>query len=211
MSPCTSTGTAAPDPTGAPFGQVPAVGTVDAMSAPSPDFHPDRVADDLVELTRAISLADPTIELSAGFLGGRYGYGARCDNEVFTMHPYCWCDQDDCAWCWGCVCPDGATVYLDPEGVRTDADTFYDNGGYTWGTTRQVPELVCDFCRGERLPAPNFSHAASGVRVFWYKYLGRGMRVEVPEGCSTSWDDILAECRTWLAAHRDSLTHHTAP
>jgi hypothetical protein len=27
-------------------------------------------------------------------------YGTRVENEVFTMHPYCWCERDDCPYCW---------------------------------------------------------------------------------------------------------------
>jgi hypothetical protein len=27
-------------------------------------------------------------------------YGARVDNEVFSMHPFCWCEKDDCKYCW---------------------------------------------------------------------------------------------------------------
>jgi hypothetical protein len=34
-----------------------------------------------------------------GFLGGEYGYGVNFENDVFMMHPYCWCDYDDCKWC----------------------------------------------------------------------------------------------------------------
>lgn len=29
------------------------------------------------------------------------GYGTRFENDVFRMHPYCWCDRDDCEYCSG--------------------------------------------------------------------------------------------------------------
>jgi hypothetical protein len=44
------------------------------------------------------------------------------------MHPYCWCEADDCRWCSG--------------------------------------------------EAPNFWHKPSGLKVWWYKYIGRSMEVE---------------------------------
>lgn len=33
--------------------------------------------------------------------GEDYQYGANIDNEIFMMHPYCWCEKDDCRWCDG--------------------------------------------------------------------------------------------------------------
>ncbi len=27
-------------------------------------------------------------------------YGARVDNAVFMMRPFCWCEGDECPWCW---------------------------------------------------------------------------------------------------------------
>lgn len=30
-------------------------------------------------------------------------YGAHVDNEIFMMHPFCWCDREgECPWCTGC-------------------------------------------------------------------------------------------------------------
>ena len=36
-----------------------------------------------------------------GLLGGEFGYGQDYENEVFKMHPFCWCDKDDCGYCAG--------------------------------------------------------------------------------------------------------------
>jgi hypothetical protein len=36
-----------------------------------------------------------------GLLGGEFGYGCDYENDVFMMHQYCWCDQDNCKWCNG--------------------------------------------------------------------------------------------------------------
>lgn len=54
-----------------------------------------------------------------GFLGGRFGYGADYENDVFLMHHFCWCEKDDCLWCVGCRCPhDRDEVWLDGERVH---------------------------------------------------------------------------------------------
>lgn len=65
--------------------------------------------------------------------GGKNGdwaskYGSECENEVFSMHPFCWCENDSCPWC------------------------------------------------GEE-NRPNFHHKPSGFKVWWYKYIGRGMEM----------------------------------
>lgn len=86
-------------------------------------------------------------DLVGGFLGGDYGYGTDYDSDVFMMHHYCWCDQDDCPWCG-------------------------------W-------EM-------EHEQAPNFHHKSTGFKVWWYKYIGRGMRIENPQ--NADFVKILAEC-----------------
>lgn len=35
-----------------------------------------------------------------GLLGGEFGYGQEFENTVFKMHPYCWCDKEECPWCY---------------------------------------------------------------------------------------------------------------
>ena len=40
-------------------------------------------------------------ERAFGGLGGTYGYGFKFENDTFMMHPFCWCDLDDCKWCNG--------------------------------------------------------------------------------------------------------------
>jgi hypothetical protein len=71
-------------------------------------------------------------------------YGAAVDNSLFSMHRYCWCDEETCAWCG-------------PE---------------------------------ER---PNFLHKGSNLSVWWYKYIGRGMRVN-REPSLREISSILEEC-----------------
>ena len=80
-----------------------------------------------------------------GLLGGEFGYGVDYENETFMMHPFCWCEKDDCGWCAGI----GA-----------------------------MPQLMRDVCgvkynESERLP--NFFFKPTNTKVWWYKYIGRGM------------------------------------
>jgi len=84
-----------------------------------------------------------------------YGYGITYENDVFMMHPYCWCEEENCPWC-------------NPK-------------------------------EGERI-APNFYHKKSGLRVQWYKYIGRGTEIEnMP-------DDILSvfvDCKNSLEEEKN--------
>lgn len=53
----------------------------------------------LVELSRQIRLK-LGLEASCG-LGGLDGYGYDYENDIFMMKPYCWCEKEDCKWCYG--------------------------------------------------------------------------------------------------------------
>lgn len=55
------------------------------------------VARDLVDVTRHLDRAGHQAE--AGALGGRFGYGVEYENDVFEMHPFCYCDRRDCEVC----------------------------------------------------------------------------------------------------------------
>ena len=69
--------------------------------------------------------------------------------------------------------------------------------------TVHTPE--CDYCMGKGVfehpmffagrGAPNFIHKPTGARVYWYKYIGRGMEVD-----DADWQKIFAECFASLAA-----------
>lgn len=76
-------------------------------------------------------------------------YGANIETQVFMMHRFCWCDSEDCAWCWD------------------------------------------ESEKGER--APNFHHKPSGLKVNWYKYIGRDIvvnkQLSIPELAK-----VLADC-----------------
>lgn len=113
----------------------------------------------LVQLTEAIAKIDPNL-VSHGCLGGEFGYGARYENDVFMMHPYCWCECADCPWCRSCECELGPA----PE----------------YKTIKE-----CINC-SDNPPTrePNFYHKKSGLTVWWYKWIGRGMEIEGHRGVS---------------------------
>lgn len=54
-----------------------------------------------VELPRGDGYADMLIELVMKLPGGEdaCGYGVHFSNDVFEMHPYCWCEKDECPQC----------------------------------------------------------------------------------------------------------------
>ncbi len=56
---------------------------------------------------------------SGGVFGGEFGYGANCENDVFLMHPFCWCESETCLWCGGSHC-----LRLDFEDIQ-HAPTCY--------------------------------------------------------------------------------------
>lgn len=133
-------------------------------------------------------------------------YGTDCDNDVFMMHHYCWCEREDCPWCGGCDCPPSAFhYYIDGQEVSYKQwDALYRDNvpPYTEKGWEQVSaainrrrtekhDAVCDYCTGKgvfatngaepRMGAPNFWHKASGLKVWWYKYIGRDSHEMGPE------------------------------
>ena len=58
---------------------------------------PEAASGPLVELTEYLS---NELKLDGGYgLGGENGYGVEYENNTFMMHPFCWCERNDCAWC----------------------------------------------------------------------------------------------------------------
>ena len=152
------------------------------------------VSDDLRRLVEALAVSG--VEPVTGLLGGSYGYATAYENDVFGLHPFCWCDRDTCAWCAPCLCPDEAIVYLVDDQV-VDAGFFFDTGGFNGSgarASRDVTELRCRNCTDPSRPAPNFWHKPSGTTVRWYKYIGRAMGVT----CDTDWGTVIADCLTSL-------------
>ena len=72
--------------------------TVEIVLPPiSDDESDDEVSRGLRRLTERLS--EQGAPKSGGFLGGEFGYGCNFENEVFVMHPFCWCEEDSCPWC----------------------------------------------------------------------------------------------------------------
>lgn len=179
-----------------------------------PAVDHDEVSEGLVNLTEAIDKSG-TDAAHQGVLGGQFGYGALYENDIFMMHPFCWCEQADCQWCAGCECPDEAFhYYVDDIEVNYERYMafFYEVTGGPFDIknseleqaawTRQAEEAngrrttgedkVCRYCKGEWGNAPNFHHKATGFKVRWYKYLGRDMEIENPN--MAKFEYILEGC-----------------
>lgn len=132
-----------------------------------PPTSDEPLTDMLVVLTEAINASDPEL-VAHGALGGRFGYGGCWNSEVFQMHPFCWCGSDNCPWC------------------------FYN---VSW----DEPQLACaeeygaDNQNGGGI-APHFWHKPSGMKVWWYKWIGRDMEsVNVPSDLSAIFTECLAD------------------
>lgn len=136
-----------------------------------------RIANDLYDLTE--TLVGLGNETTGGVLGGQFGYGAFFENDVFMMHPYCWCDRADCAWCRGCECA---------------IEDLGDHLGWSerWHTVKECVNCATGV---EPEREANFQHKASGSKVSWYKYIGRSMEVDL----NADWRTLLAECEYSLA------------
>ena len=179
------------------------------------------ISSGLYELSKALGTMSPE-DQAHGFLGGEWGYGQDFSNDVFMMHPFCWCEQDDCEWCAGCDCPDVAWHYfVDDEEVTYDEwAAFYqrqvgdppDWMSDDWtahiaradaanARRKTAHDPMCRVCKGEWGNAPNFKHHESGIEVRWYKYIGRSMEVSEPVD-SGRWLAILGECMASLSGRR---------
>lgn len=164
-----------------------------------------RASEDLYELTRlAATLGHET---TGGLLGGEFGYGAFIDNATFLMHPFCWCEKDDCPWCCPCSCPEDAWEYMDADDNPIGFDAWHTGEGFKHGWQVQpVPGRICAVCREGRSPAPNFHHKATGIKVRWYKYIGRGMQMWTGEDDNSDVDP-----KVWARAIREARASLETP
>lgn len=161
----------------------------------------------LIALTQAIGQIN-SAQVAHGLLGGEYGYGAHWENDVFLMHPYCWCGKEgECPWCTGCA------VYQDAGACKVCSDE-----GLSLEQRRSAPpEQKCDYSSGRGVFArfgpwtldhqrhyydpPNFWHKASNFRVTWYKWIGRETTTN---GISADLAAIFAECLASLPSRKFS-------
>lgn len=146
-----------------------------------PERSEDLISDSLRTLTG--ELQKITNEGPYGLLGGEHGYGCDYENDVFMMHPFCWCEEPSCAWCRSCDCPN-EYEYYSPDGEKItrkrhddySIDDYPDMAKY-WESMKFIGE-ACRNCTENPDRAPNFLFKPTGAKVRWYKYIGRSMEVE---------------------------------
>lgn len=104
----------------------------------------------------------------------------------------------------GLVALTEAIAKLDPERVAHGMLGGAYGYGANWADQVFMMKPYC-WCDGEDCPwcagdAPNFHHKPSGLKVRWYKWIGRGMEVEGAEGVDIG--KVFAECTAALSADR---------
>lgn len=124
-----------------------------------PPAASERIELDLVALTENIVKRKLGDNFGGG-LGGLYGYGTDYENSTFKMHPFCWCEERNCPYCFG----------------------------------------------GEQ----NFLHKLSGLKIWWYKWIGRDMEYYYREKkCAPSesvWKIIFDECLKSVSEGGEKMT-----
>lgn len=79
-----------------------------------------------------------------------------------------------------------AEMNLDPEhGYGVHCTCTHDADYAAWRAATGHDDAICAMER------PNFQHKPTGTTVNWYKYLGRGMEIDVR---GASWRDIFDDC-----------------
>lgn len=186
----------------------------------TPPIKVNKISLDLCNLTELIVNKNLGQEPGYG-LGGHWSYGTDFENDVFLIHSFCWCEKDDCPWCTGCNCSDDAYKYfIDNNEVSYDEwIEFYDINenkisDENWDEYEKkideinkrlnsIHEPDCDFCLtgeiskekggGNSKPAPNFWHKSSGLKIWWYKWIGRSMEYN-KEITEKEWEIIFDDC-----------------
>lgn len=177
-----------------------------------PGKSEDALSESLCLLTHQLQLLTPKDQHSGGVFGGRYGYGVAFENDVFMMHPFCWCEKSECQWCASCECQhrymfDGAPITEDEyhEHLWRRSDDQMEREQFWKRIQSERIEPHCVACQGALLEpwggerAPNFYHKASGLQVWWYKYIGRDMEVVVPSD-DVSLGDVISSCLASISA-----------
>ena len=151
-----------------------------------PASDEDAMAVFLRNITKAINEKRGNIEVM-GFLGGKNGYAATWRSDVFEMTPYCWCEKETCAHCEG-FRPD---IEGEFQELSEELKTEFTNRG-------AEPDGDVNY-----MTAPNFWHKSSGVKVWWYKYIGRGMVIKGEGDLSTIGQDCLQDILNNEGGHHD--------
>ena len=128
--------------------------------------------------------------------------GCTCDQGLWSY----WLDGREvlfdeqeafqCEWYYG---PGGFKAWLDRGGeVATPRGTPEYDVQAARTETRKDPDRSkwCRVCRGEFGNAPNFHHKPTGLRVWWYKWIGRDAVVKGPSGIDPA--AVVYECTTYV-------------
>jgi len=120
------------------------------------------------------------------------GYGATLHLEqggrTLTTRTYCWCGSGSCPWCAGCI----------------DSDNW-DGSAHALLTAAEV-WAAHGFVTGKEAPNLWYRDAHTGVdaRVWWYKYIGRGMEASLTGPLSTL-DAVVDAARPLVVDHLGGL------
>lgn len=155
-----------------------------------PACSDDEISEGLRSLVKALHKRGE--DLVRGFLGGEYGYGCHFENDTFSMFPFYWGDctcgylereekwsnehphKNDCPWSdWENVEPGKLRCLCGHD--KTWKAWFQADGGHT------------ENCLLEK---PNFFHKKSGLKIRWYKYIGRDMEIDG----ESDFREILSDC-----------------
>lgn len=116
-----------------------------------------------------------------GGLGGRFGYGADYENDIFMMHPFCWCESKECLWCM---------IWLSNNENCTEEESR----DYRDSQIKTIREKYGNWAANLHCGAPHFWHKPSGLQVRWYKWIGRDMEVSNENLTLEQWAAIFDEC-----------------
>ena len=119
----------------------------------------DEVTDALTEALIYLS------EQLQPFNQGQAGYGVQADLSTegtaqrLRMHPFCWCEDMECPWC---------SCHLSVE------------EGYSNHQILQLEPIFEEkgFVPGEGAPNLHLESDGFELRIWWYKYIGRGMTAD---------------------------------
>jgi len=78
-------------------------------------------------------------------------YGTHYESEKATMQPFCWCEKDDCPYCFNSNELEPTDEMVAEYGMEEDGDGF--------------------------ITAPNFWYKPLNFKVWWYKYIGRSVHI----------------------------------